>query len=62
MEGAIVANFELDKYKTDKKDEKRIERLVVAGLNGAARSELEETVRRSRALAEAQNFARARPR
>ncbi len=59
VEGAIVADFELDKYKTDKKDEKRFERLVLAGFEGLERPVLEEAARRSRVLAESQNFARS---
>ncbi len=58
VEGAIVAEFESDRYKTDKKEEKRIARLTLAGAERAAESALAETVRRSRILAEAQNFAR----
>jgi leucyl aminopeptidase len=58
VEGAIVGEFEADKYKTDKKEEKRIDRLEVAGLDRALEAELTATVRRSQVLAEAQNFAR----
>ena len=58
VEGAVVADFEADKYKTEKKEQKRIERLELAGLDHALESRLSETIHRSRILAESQNFAR----
>jgi leucyl aminopeptidase len=59
VEGAIVGDFELEKYKTEKKDEKHIERLLVAGLEAGAREAIEPAALRARVLAEAQNFARS---
>ncbi len=59
VEGAIVADFDPDRYKTDKKEEKkRIERLTLAGLSGDAQPHLAEAAERSRIIAEAQNLAR----
>src|SRR5437879_6901592 len=35
VEGALAANFETDKYKTDKKNDKNIETVLVAGFSDA---------------------------
>jgi leucyl aminopeptidase len=56
VEGAILANFETDRYKTDKKDVKSVQRFTVAVAEGGPH--LEAAVERGRILAEAQNFAR----
>ncbi len=58
VEGAIVADFEPDKYKTEQKEEKKIARLTLLGPDRAAEREVNEAAERSRVLAEAQNFAR----
>jgi leucyl aminopeptidase len=56
VEGAILADFETDRYKTDKKDTKTMDRLTVAVAEGGPH--LEAAVERGRIVAEAQNFAR----
>ena len=58
VEGAVAADFEADKYKTEKKEQKRIERLELAGFEPWLESRLSEAIHRSRILAESQNFAR----
>src|SRR5712664_449224 len=57
-EGALTANFETDKYKTDKKNEKNIESVLVAGFSGAERAAGEKGLSKGRIIADAQNFAR----
>src|SRR5580704_15012563 len=53
VEGALLADTEADRYKTDpKKNEKAIDSFAVTGISGAA-------LDRGRILAEAQNFTRA---
>jgi leucyl aminopeptidase len=56
VEGAILGDFETDRYKTDKKDVKSLERFSVS--LGEGGPHLEAAARRGRILAEAQNFAR----
>src|SRR5260370_5560173 len=57
-EGALTANFETDKYKTDKKNDKNIETVLVAGFFDAERTAVEKGLSRGRIIADAQNFAR----
>jgi leucyl aminopeptidase len=56
VEGAILGDFETDRYKTDKKDVKGLRSFTVAVPEGGPH--LEAAVERGRILAEAQNFAR----
>jgi|HubBroStandDraft_1064217.scaffolds.fasta_scaffold00665_22 leucyl aminopeptidase len=56
VEGAILGDFETDRYKTDKKDAKTVERFTVAVAEGWPR--LDGAVDRGRIIAEAQNFTR----
>src|ERR1700674_1258038 len=58
VEGALAANFETDKYKTDKKNDKNIEALSIAGYSEAERAAGEKGLSRGRVIADAQNFAR----
>ncbi len=58
VEGVIVADFEPDKYKTDKKEQKRIARLILVPADSSMEAASREAAERSRILAEAQNFAR----
>src|ERR1019366_4009486 len=55
VEGAILGDFETDRYKTDKKDAKTVKRFTVAAEGGP---HLDTAVERGRIVAEAQNFAR----
>jgi leucyl aminopeptidase len=57
-EGALAANFESDKYKTEKKNDKSIDTLVLTGYSEADRAAAEKGLSRGRIIAEAQNFAR----
>jgi leucyl aminopeptidase len=55
-EGAVLAEFEPDRYKTDKKDSKVVESFTVVA--GAGGPDLDVAVERGRITAESQNFAR----
>ena len=57
-EGALAADFESDKYKTDKKNDKFIESLTIAGLADTDKDAVEKGIARGRTIADAQNFAR----
>src|SRR5467141_2713930 len=57
-EGALAANFETDKYKTDKKNDKNIETVLVAGVSDAERAAGDKGVSRGRIIGDAQNFTR----
>ena len=57
-EGALTADFETDKYKTDKKNDKSVDTLLLAGYSDKERAAAEKGVSRGRIIAEAQNFAR----
>jgi leucyl aminopeptidase len=58
VEGALTADLETDKYKTDKKNDKVIESLVIVGYGDAERAAGEKGLARGRTIAEAQNFTR----
>ena len=57
-EGALTANFESDKYKTDKKNDKSIDAALLAGYSDANRAAAEKGLARGCVIADAQNFAR----
>ena len=57
-EGFITANFETDKYKTDKKNGKEIESVRIAGYSESERSAGEKGLAAGKVIAESQNFAR----
>jgi leucyl aminopeptidase len=57
-EGTITADFETDKYKSDHKNDKSIEAVVIAGYSDKDKSAGEKGLNRGRIIAEAQNFAR----
>jgi len=57
-EGALAADFETDKYKTDKKNDKFIESLTIAGFADSDKVAVEKGIARGRTIADAQNFAR----
>src|SRR5882762_9713236 len=58
VEGAIAANFETDKYKTDKKNDKNIEAVSIAGYSDAERAAGGKGILKGRIIADAQNFTR----
>jgi len=57
-EGAFAANFESDKYKTDKKDAKSLDSIALTGFPEQDRAAAEGGLARGRVIADAQNFAR----
>jgi leucyl aminopeptidase len=57
-EGALAANFEPDKYKTDKRSDKSIDSVLLTGYSDAERVAAEKGLARGRIIAESQNFAR----
>jgi leucyl aminopeptidase len=57
-EGALAADFESDKYKTEKKDGKSVESVLVAGYSNSERAAGEAGLTRGRIVANAQNFTR----
>src|SRR6202051_3244642 len=58
IESVIVADFETDKYKTDKKNDKFIETITIAGFTDAEKAAGEKGIARGRIIGEAQNFTR----
>jgi leucyl aminopeptidase len=57
VEGLIVADFESDKYRTDRKN-REIESVSLYGFDGGLGADLKAAIENGRALAESQNFAR----
>jgi leucyl aminopeptidase len=57
-EGTLVANFETDKYKTDKKNDKNVEQVSITGYSDTERGAGEKGLSKGRIIAEAQNFTR----
>lgn len=57
-EAAIVANFETDKYKSEKKNDKFIENFTIAGYGDAEKAAGEKGIARGKIVGEAQNFTR----
>src|SRR5665213_2712333 len=57
-EGMILANFDSDKYKTDKKPGNEIIAAALAGWEESARAEADLGLSRGRIIGESQNFAR----
>lgn len=58
VEGVIAADFESDKYKTDKKNDKFIETFTITGFPDADKAAAEKGIAKGRTIAEAQNFTR----
>jgi leucyl aminopeptidase len=58
VEGFLTADFETDKYKTDKKKDKFIDNAAIAGFADAEKTAVEKGVTRGRVIGEAQNFTR----
>src|SRR6266849_2057563 len=56
--GLKAAGFENDKYKTDKKNDKSIDSVSLAGYSDAARAAGEKGLARGCVIADAQNFTR----
>ena len=58
VEGLLAANFEADKYKSEKKDAKSVDAVLLAGFPEEQRATGEKGLARGRTIAEALNFAR----
>ncbi len=58
VEGMILANFDSDKYKTDKKPGNEIISASLAGWDESVRADADLGLLRGRVIAESQNFAR----
>jgi len=58
VEGALAANFESDKYKTEKKNGKSVDSVLLAGYTDVERAAGERGLARGRIIADAQNFTR----
>src|SRR3984957_16772854 len=58
VEGMILANFDSDKYKTDKKPGNEITAASLAGWEESARADADLGLARGRIIGESQNFAR----
>ena len=57
-EGLVFSNFELDKYKTEKKNGKEVDAVLLAGWDGESRAAGEMGLLRGLIIGEAQNFTR----
>ncbi|MGB6684041.1 MAG: leucyl aminopeptidase [Candidatus Acidiferrum sp.] len=57
-EGLLAADFESDKYKTDKKNDKSIDSVLLAGFSESERAAGDRGLVRGRVIGESQNFAR----
>ncbi len=58
-EGLLLADFESDTYKTDKKDDQQVETAALAGFDGGSFAKAERGVATGRITSDAQNFTRA---
>ena len=58
VEGFLLANFDSDKYKTDKKPGNEITAAAITGWEESSRGDAERGLERGRTLGESQNFAR----
>lgn len=57
VEGLIVADFESDKYRTERKN-REIQSVLLAGFDGGLGTNLNGAIENGRVIAESQNFAR----
>jgi leucyl aminopeptidase len=57
-EGLLAADFETDKYKTEKKQDKSINTVLLTGFADAQKAAAEKGLAQGRTIGEAQNFAR----
>ncbi|MFZ3217342.1 MAG: leucyl aminopeptidase [Candidatus Acidiferrales bacterium] len=57
-EGLTVADFESNKYQTEKKPNREIQSVLLAGFDANQNGRLPESVEHGRVIAESQNFAR----
>ncbi|HKV28197.1 MAG TPA: leucyl aminopeptidase [Candidatus Acidoferrales bacterium] len=57
-EGVLHADYESDKYQTQKKNTKSIDFVSLLGFPAASRAEIEAAIERARIIGESENFAR----
>ncbi len=57
-EGLVVADFESDKYRTEKKNNREIQSVLLAGFDAGLGTDLAAAVENGRVIAESMNFAR----
>jgi leucyl aminopeptidase len=58
VDGALVADYDADRYRTERNDEKGIDNLLLATGGDALPAEAEAALNRGRIIGEAQNFTR----
>jgi leucyl aminopeptidase len=58
VEGVLAANFEADKYKSEKKEVKSVDAVLLAGFPDEHRATADKGLARGRTIADALNFAR----
>ena len=58
VEGAVLADYDSDPYRTERNGDYRVDSLVIAGENLNASDEMNAAVERGRAIAEGANFTR----
>ncbi|MGB6482710.1 MAG: leucyl aminopeptidase [Candidatus Acidiferrales bacterium] len=58
VEGLLHAEYDSDKYQTDKKPSKVIERVVLVGFAANACADIEAVIERAKIIGESENFAR----
>ncbi|MFZ0211535.1 MAG: leucyl aminopeptidase [Candidatus Acidiferrales bacterium] len=58
VEGLLHAEYDSDKYQTEKKNGKVIERVSLLGFPAGSRAEVEAAIERGRIIGESENFAR----
>ncbi|MHB8755919.1 MAG: leucyl aminopeptidase [Candidatus Acidiferrales bacterium] len=58
VEGLLHAEYESDKYQTEKKNNKVIDRVSLAGFPASSRAEIEAAIGRAKIIGESENFAR----
>jgi len=57
-EGLVTADFETDKYKTEKKNDRFVDKVAIAGYGDAEKAAGEKGISRGQIIGEAQNFTR----
>src|SRR6202007_167734 len=58
VEGVLAADFETDKWKTDKKNDKAIDTMILAGYSDKERAAGEKGLNKGRVVGDALNFTR----
>jgi leucyl aminopeptidase len=58
VEGLLHAEYDSDKYQTDKKPNRAIDRVALLGFPADSRAEIESAIERGKIISESENFAR----